>query len=44
MSFIIIRKSANVRENSECLDTIFKCHILRLIFVKVLRKSGCNFY
>ena len=36
MSFVIIGKSIEVRGNDECLDAIFKSHILRVIFVKVI--------
>ena len=34
VSFIVIGKSFEVRENNESLDTIFKDHILRLIIMK----------
>ena len=37
VSFIVIRKSFEVREKNESLDTNFKGHILRLKIVKNLR-------
>ena len=35
---MIIGKSVEVRGNNESLDTIFKGHILRLIFSEILTR------
>ena len=44
VSFIVIRKSFEVRENNESLDTIFKGHVLQLRVTKNFRVKKIAYF